>query len=144
MDPPTSLRGMLEGLTAVQEELGLAVLLPLHPRTRKRAEEFGLTPLLERLRTCAPVGYLEIMSLASAARFVISDSGGLQKEAYYAGKRCAVMMPDTGWRELVECGWNVLCSPQRESILSAAQNIFSPMPYPAHAYGSGQAASEVI
>ena len=64
MDPPTSLRGMLEGLTAVQEELGLTVLLPLHPRIRKRAEEFGLTPLLERLRTCVPVGYLEVMSLA--------------------------------------------------------------------------------
>lgn len=144
VDTPASLRGMLEGLTAVQEELGLAVLLPLHPRTRKRAEEFGLTGLLERLHTCAPVGYLEVMSLASAARFVISDSGGLQKEAYYAGKRCAVMMPDTGWRELVECGWNVLCSPQKESILSAAQSIRSPLPYPAHIYGSGQAAREVI
>lgn len=144
VDSPTSLRGMLEGLIAVQEELGLAVLLPLHPRTRKRAEEFGLTPLLERLRTCAPVGYLEVMSLASASRFVISDSGGLQKEAYYAGKRCAVMMPDTGWRELVECGWNVLCAPEQESILLAAQHMLDPMPRPTCVYGSGQTASAII
>ena len=84
------------------------------------------------------------MSLASAAHFVISDSGGLQKEAYYAGKRCAVMMPDTGWRELVECGWNVLCAPERESILRTAQSILSPMSSPANIYGLGQAASAII
>lgn len=105
--------------------------------TRKRAEGFGLTPLLERLRTCAPVDYLEAMSLTSATYFVISDSDGLQKEDYYAGKRCAVMMPDTGWRELIECSWNVLCAPEWESILRAAQSILIPMPCPVY-YGSGQ------
>ena len=144
VDTPASLRGMLEGLIAIQEEYGLTVLLPLHPRTRKRAEEFGVTGLLERLRTCAPVGYLEVMSLASAARFVISDSGGLQKEAYYAGRRCAVMMPDTGWRELTECGWNVLCAPERESILRAAQAVLVPLSCPEHVYGSGQASAAII
>lgn len=144
VDTPASLRGMLEGLIAVQEELSLTVLLPLHPRTRKRAEEFGVTGLLEHLYTCAPVGYLEVMSLASAASFVISDSGGLQKEAYYAGKRCAVMMPDTGWRELVECGWNLLCSPERESILRAANRAMTPLSYPAEIYGNGDAAQGII
>ncbi|WP_165176249.1 UDP-N-acetylglucosamine 2-epimerase (non-hydrolyzing) [Desulfovibrio sp. ZJ369] len=144
VDTPASLRGMLEGLAAVQEELGFAVLLPLHPRTRKRAEEFGVTGLLERLRTCAPVGYLEVMSLASAARFVISDSGGLQKEAYYAGKRCAVMMPDTGWRELVECGWNTLCAPEQKSIVQAASHIMEPLACPEGIYGDGRAAESII
>lgn len=144
VDTPASLRGMLEGLIAIQEEYDLTVLLPLHPRTRKRAEEFGVTGLLERLRTCAPVGYLEVMSLASAARFVISDSGGLQKEAYYAGRRCAVMMPDTGWRELTECGWNVLCAPKRESIVQAACHAMTSLSYPAAIYGNGDAAQGII
>ena len=144
VDTPASLRGMLEGLGGVQEEYGLPVLLPLHPRTRKRAQEFDLVPLLERLRTCDPIGYLEAMSLTSAARFVISDSGGLQKEAYYAGKRCAVMMPDTGWRELTDCGWNVLCAPERESILQAAQRALAPRVCPQGVYGTGRAAEAVI
>ncbi len=144
VDTPTSLRGMLEGLVSIQEQYGLTVMLPLHPRTRKRAQEFGLTNILSRLRICDPIGYLELMSLTCVARFVITDSGGLQKEAYYAGKRCAVMMPDTGWRELTDCGWNILCMPEAESILQAASRIISPLPYPGEIYGTGIAAEKII
>lgn len=99
----------------------------MHPRTRKRIHEFGLIYLLEHIHTCDPVGHIEAMSLESASRFVITDSGGLQKEAYYANKRCAVIMPDTGWRELIGCGWNVLCSPEKKKMLWAAQTIFTPI-----------------
>ncbi|MBQ3060729.1 MAG: UDP-N-acetylglucosamine 2-epimerase (non-hydrolyzing) [Desulfovibrio sp.] len=144
VDTPASLRGMLEGLAAVQEISGLAVLLPLHPRTRKRVREFGLTPLLTALRTCDPIGYLEAMSLTCAARFVITDSGGLQKEAYYAGKRCAVMMPDTGWRELTDSGWSTLCNPDRESIVQAVSRIMTPVACPNGIYGNGKASENII
>lgn len=144
VDAPASLRGMLEGLVGVQEEYGLAILLPLHPRTRKRVREFGLDSLLDGLRVCDPIGYLEVMSLTCAARFVISDSGGLQKEAYYAGKRCAVMMPDTGWRELTDCGWNVLCAPEKKSMLQAASRIMTPLACPEGIYGEGKAAENII
>ena len=144
VDSITSLRGVLEGLIAIQEEFNFVVLLPLHPRTRKRAEEFGLTLLLNQLHICDPVGYLEAMSLANAARFIISDSGGLQKESYYACKRCVVMMPDTGWRELIECGWNILCEPQRESIIRATQNILTRRIKPDNVYGNGCAAPAII
>lgn len=144
VDTSVSLRGMLEGLAAVREAYGLTILLPLHPRTRKRIQEFGLTPLLEQLRSSAPLGYLETMSLTCASRFVISDSGGLQKEAYYAGKRCAVMMPDTGWRELTDCGWNILCAPERESILMAVDRIMATIPYPQAVYGNGTAAQKIV
>ena len=115
-----------------------------HPRTRKRIQDFGLAPLLAGLRICEPLGYLETMSLTCASRFIISDSGGLQKEAYYAGKRCVVMMPDTGWRELTDCGWNVLCAPQRESILAAADRVMAAMPCPQAVYGDGAAAKKII
>lgn len=144
VDTPRALRGMLEGLTAVRETRGITVLLPLHPRTRARVQEFGLTPLLAQLHTCEPLGYLKTMSLTCACRFVISDSGGLQKEAYYAGKRCAVMMPDTGWRELMDCGWNILCAPERESILMAVEKLMEPMPCPQGIYGNGTAAEKII
>ena len=144
VDTPASLRGMLEGLAAVQEVHALPILLPLHPRTRKRIQDFGLAPLLAGLRICEPLGYLETMSLTCASRFIISDSGGLQKEAYYAGKRCVVMMPDTGWRELTDCGWNVLCAPQRESILAAADRVMAAMPCPQAVYGDGAAAKKII
>ncbi|WP_368506095.1 UDP-N-acetylglucosamine 2-epimerase [uncultured Desulfovibrio sp.] len=107
VDTPTSLRAMLEGLVSIQEQHGLTVVLPLHPHTRKWTQHFGLTNILSRLLTCDPIGYMELMSLTCVARFMITDSGGLQKEAYYAGKRCAVMMPDTGWRGLTDCGWNI-------------------------------------
>lgn len=144
VDTPDSLRGLLEGLAAVQEEYGLPVLLPLHPRTRKRAGEFGLESLLGGLRTCEPLGYLELMSLTSAARLVVSDSGGLQKEAYYAGKRCAVMMPDTGWRELTDARWNALCAPERESILETVGTLLGPAERPESVYGDGTAAERII
>lgn len=144
VDTPASLRGMLEGLAAVQQDYGLPVLLPLHPRTRRRAGEFGLAHLLDGLRTCEPLGYLELMSLTCAARLAVSDSGGLQKEAYYAGKRCAVMMPDTGWRELTDARWNALCAPERESILQTVGTLLAPAPRPEAVYGDGTAAERII
>lgn len=144
VDAPASLCGMLEGLNRIQEDLGFSVIFPLHPRTKKRVEEFGLQELCGRLRVCEPLGYLELMSLASAAAFVVTDSGGLQKEAFYAGRRSIVMMPDTGWRELTDCGWNVLCAPEAESVQKAAEKISVAMPHPGNVYGNGDAAQKCI
>ncbi|WP_297671962.1 non-hydrolyzing UDP-N-acetylglucosamine 2-epimerase [uncultured Desulfovibrio sp.] len=144
VDDPASLRGMLNGLARVQEEHGFTVLLPLHPRTRRRIAEHGLEDAAAMLRTCEPVGYLELMSLTCAAAFVITDSGGLQKEAFYAGKRCAVMMPDTGWRELTACGWNTLCAPEPQSLLHAAASLLAPVAHPGDVYGNGHAAENII
>ena len=58
-----------------------------------------------------PLDYLSMMGLVQKSLFVITDSGGLQKEAYFAGKRAIVVMPDTGWRELTDAGWNILSRP---------------------------------
>ena len=116
VDDPESLRNILEGLVQVKKETGLEILLPIHPRTRKRIAEFGLESLVIELKTTEPIGYLDLMSLSQDCMAVITDSGGYQKEAYYAGKRVVVIMPDTGWRELVETGWNLLCTPDAEQI----------------------------
>ncbi len=72
------------------------------------------------------------------------DSGGLQKEAYYAKKRSAVIMPDAGWRELTDIHWNLLCSPEKEALLSKAQSVTQSMAYPKNIYGDGKAAQHVV
>ena len=144
VDSPEPLRGMLEGLVHIQEAHGLKVVLPVHPRTGKRIAEFGLEGLSNALTVCEPLGYLELMSLTCACAFVITDSGGLQKGAFYAGRRAVVMMPDTGWRELTDCGWNTLCAPEAESIAAAASTALAEMPHPGNIYGSGDAARRCI
>jgi len=83
-------------------------MFPIRLRTKKRVQEFGFGHVLEWVHVIQPVDYLELMGLVMHSAFVITDSGGLQKEAYFCGKRALVVMPDTGWRELVGIGWNVL------------------------------------
>jgi UDP-N-acetylglucosamine 2-epimerase (non-hydrolysing) len=121
------------------------VLLPLHPRTRKNIALFGLDGIARSLVLTESLGYLELMSLVEACTFVVTDSGGLQKEAFYAGKRAVVMMSDTGWRELTACGWNVLCAPEPESIAEAGLRLLhTDAPHPGNIYGEGNAAEEIV
>lgn len=82
------------------------VILPLHPRTRKAAEGFGLD--FEGLTLCEPVGYLDMASLMDGAAEVYTDSGGLQKEAYFYKKNCVTLRDETEWVETIDCGWNRL------------------------------------
>lgn len=145
VDSPQTLRGCLEGLALLQRESGMRVVLPVHPRTRKNIEGFGCNDVAQSLSLTTPIGYLDLMSLLDACAMVVTDSGGLQKEAYYAGKRAAVVMPDTGWRELTECGWNRLCTPEKGSIAKAgAECLTTGMAYPINIYGGGDAAEKIV
>jgi UDP-N-acetylglucosamine 2-epimerase (non-hydrolysing) len=143
VDRPDSLRGCLSGLGRLREESGLDVLLPLHPRTRKNMEQCNCNDAAGRLTLLPPAAYLELMSLTLASAFVVTDSGGLQKEAFYAGKRCVVVMPDTGWRELVDCGWNIL-APEAAGIVAAGERALAPCAHPGPVYGLGNAAENCI
>lgn len=123
----------------------IQVLFFLHPRTQKRIEEFCFSNKLIHFRCAPPESYLSLMSLVNACAFVITDSGGLQKEAYYAKKRTVVVMPDTGWRALTECGWNVLAGRGAElsAALSTMLETYQPA-YPVHLYGDGNAAHHIV
>jgi UDP-GlcNAc3NAcA epimerase len=93
------------------------VVLPLHPRTATKCKEFGLE--LDPIFAIAPVGYLDMTRLIIGCREVLTDSGGLQKEAYFHNKPCVTMRGETEWLETIECGWNRLWSqpeyaPRRE------------------------------
>lgn len=143
-DDPAALRNIFEGLVEAQRQTGRRMVLPIHPRTRKRLDEFNLTDLARQCMLLEPLGYIELQSLVLAADFVVTDSGGLQKEAYYAGKRCVVIMPDTGWRELTDAGWNLLADADAASLAARCAEALSPVPQPANVYGDGRAAQHII
>jgi UDP-GlcNAc3NAcA epimerase len=84
----------------------LPVVLPLHPRTRQAAARFGLT--FDGLTLCDPLGYLDMAWLVAGSTAVMTDSGGLQKEAYFHRRPCLTLRSETEWVETVEAGWNRL------------------------------------
>jgi len=139
VDKKEILTAALESLSTLAKEI--EVIFPLHPRTRRRIQEFGLSSHLSALKVIEPIGYLEMMGLVSGAHSVVTDSGGLQKEAYFAGKRAVILMEDSGWRELVDGGWNILAQPA--DIARSVLDMTS-VPYPQGIYGDGHAAGKVV
>jgi len=120
-DDPIRLKWILDGLRELSKQL--RVVFPMHPRTEKRIQEFGFGHILAGLDVIQPLVYLKLMGLVIHSTLVITGSGGLQKEAYFCGKRSLVVMPDTGWRELVDMGWNVLAD-GRGSSLDLVSRLF--------------------
>jgi UDP-GlcNAc3NAcA epimerase len=120
-------------------------VLALHPRTRARLGAAGLLERLERAERVVltpPLGYVETAALLYNARAVLTDSGGLQKEAYLAGVPCITLRPSTEWIETVERGWNVLVDLDRAAALSALER-----PRPAERpplYGDGRAGERAV
>ncbi|MFN6991478.1 MAG: non-hydrolyzing UDP-N-acetylglucosamine 2-epimerase [Fervidobacterium sp.] len=117
------------------------VVFPIHPRTKKRIIDFGLENLIREFIIIEPVDYLNLMGLVKNAWKIITDSGGLQKEAYFDGKQAVVVMPDTGWRELIEAGWNVLSKEDEIYDKVFKTNIGD---YPKDIYGSGNSAKKIV
>lgn len=110
-DSKEKLKNILNELDKISKEI--KVVFPIHPRTRKKIEEFNLNKYTKDILLIEPLDYLSMMGLVQKSHLVITDSGGLQKEAYFAGKRAIVVMPDTGWRELTDAGWNLLSRPDK-------------------------------
>jgi len=145
VDHKAPLEEILSGLRHITRRTSLCCVLPLHPRTAAKIEEFSLQPLLEGLCVTEPLGYVELMSLLLRAAFVVTDSGGLQKEAWFAGKRALVLMPDTRWRELVACGWNILCASLQEEMEGKALKLVEEQLVPPEGiYGRGDTAERIV
>lgn len=117
------------------------VVFPIHPRTKKRIIDFDLEDLIREFIIIEPVDYLNLMGLVKNAWKIITDSGGLQKEAYFAGKQAVVVMPDTGWRELIKAGWNVLAKEDEIYDKVFKSDIGD---YPKDIYGSGNSAKKIV
>jgi UDP-N-acetylglucosamine 2-epimerase (non-hydrolysing)/UDP-GlcNAc3NAcA epimerase len=135
-------RGRLERLVELLLGVEVPVVLPLHPRTRARLQEAGL---LERLAAGAilrpPLGYLAFTSLLTRARAVLTDSGGVQKEAYLAGVPCVTLRDSTEWVETVDSGWNVLVDLDAGAARAALTRP-APTERP-ELYGDGRAGARV-
>ena len=131
----------LERLVELVEALPRPVVFPLHPRTRARLEAAGLLERLEGVTVVAPLGYLDFLELARHARAILTDSGGVQKEAYLLGVPCVTLRDTTEWVETVEVGWNVLVDLDREAALAALGR--TPPAERPELYGGGRAAERV-
>lgn len=113
-DDPQRLRCLLEGLDLLSAHM--PVILPLHPRTRARVNDLGFKPKSAGFRIVDPVGYIDMVRLERAAGVVVTDSGGVQREAFFHKVPCVTFRDETEWTELVDSGWNVLApldDPQR-------------------------------
>ncbi|KKT84418.1 MAG: UDP-N-acetylglucosamine 2-epimerase [candidate division WWE3 bacterium GW2011_GWC2_44_9] len=128
------------------------VLFPMHPRTKKMLTEFGLLPLIDndRFKIVQPLSYLELLEVLLAADFVITDSGGLQKEAFFASKPCLTLRKSTEWTDTVKLGVNLLTDPQSltqttqvisVNKLNLMKNRFARLK--ATPYGKGNAAQAI-
>jgi len=136
--------GTLARLLAALEALRSTVVFPVHPRTRARLNELGLRPAGERIRLIEPVGYLDMLVLQRNARIVLTDSGGMQKEAYFLGVPCVTLRPETEWVETVEAGWNIVAGTDPAAIASAAARTDWPAPPAPAVFGTGDAATRIV
>ncbi|KGK87228.1 UDP-N-acetylglucosamine 2-epimerase [Desulfosporosinus sp. HMP52] len=138
-DDPARLTQILKALA----KISTPVVLPLHPRTRKIVQELGLSSLLEKVKVLEPVGYLDMITLEAQSQKLLTDSGGVQKEAYFAAVPCITMRDETEWVETVEVGWNRLTGADEEKILEAVEKFSPPADRPG-IFGDGQAAEHIV
>ena len=132
----------LENIFKGLSKSSLPVVVPIHPRTKSRLEKSNIQ-LGENINLIEPVGYLEMIWLESNCQIICTDSGGVQKEAYFFKKPCITMRDETEWVELVDSGWNVLAGASEKAISSYVNNFDVPKEYKTM-YGDGNAASIII
>lgn len=131
-------------LTSIIEALnesGKKVVLPLHPRTKKFIESYGLH-FNDNIKVIEPIGYLEMLMLESNSAKIVTDSGGVQKEAYFMGKPCITMRDETEWVETVNVGWNIVVGTDKVKILDGINN-FNPNSIQPNIFGDGDASKKI-
>ena len=137
-DDASRLRNILRAFDALEEP----VVFPAHPRTRGAIEASGYSPA-PHVVVFEPVGYLDMVMLEQSARMILTDSGGVQKEAYWLGKPCVTLRDETEWVETVHAGWNVLAGADTERIVLAARSFIRPAARPP-LYGDGCTADRCV
>jgi UDP-GlcNAc3NAcA epimerase len=137
----------LINILAAFQEIGETIIFPAHPRTRKKIAELGQVFNIERLNSTVkliePVGYLDMLVLEENARLILTDSGGMQKEAYFFRVPCMTLRPETEWVETVQAGWNVVVGTDPERIVAAARAIRPTHPQPA-IFGDGGTSERIV
>lgn len=146
-DEPDRLQAIFSALMEIAEKNKIPVVLPLHPRTKKMME-LNLTPELssqltssQYIRIIPPVSFLDVIALEKNASFIVTDSGGVQKEAFFFEKPCIILRSETEWVEIVENGNAILCDADKNRILNAYQKLANNnnLTYP-QLFGDGESA----
>lgn len=142
-DDPVRLESIVSALAEIAGEI--PVVLPLHPRTRKLLQQFGLGHHLDALIVVDPLPFLDMVALEQAAKVILTDSGGVQKEAFFYQVPCITMRDETEWVETVGMGWNCLVGASNEKILKAYTAIATQIPESGgRPYGDGRAAERIL
>jgi UDP-N-acetylglucosamine 2-epimerase len=136
-DDPARLSNIVEAFNSLDEP----VIFPVHPRARKSLSR--VAALGPHVRVIDPLAYLEMVALAGRARLVLTDSGGLQKEAYWLKVPCVTLRDETEWVETVDAGWNMLTGSEPRKICDAVRSFTGGDSHPA-LYGDGQAATKCV
>jgi UDP-GlcNAc3NAcA epimerase len=142
VDDHRRLQAILSALDDLTRDF--TVLLPLHPRTRQAVSAAGLNDALRRVQVLEPVGYLDMVMLERSAAVIATDSGGVQKEAFFHGIPCVTLRDETEWTELVDLGWNRLAPPLEADIAATIRAAAGTRGEDAAPYGDGTAADQTI
>jgi UDP-GlcNAc3NAcA epimerase len=140
-DDRQNLTGIIRGLAEAAKLQ--PVVFPVHPRTRQQFERFELSELLKRITLVEPVSYLDMVELERNALAIITDSGGVQKEAFFYRVPCITVRDETEWVETVEAGWNLLVGSRADAISQAAKSLSDRTLLEIQPYGSGHAAEKI-
>ncbi len=139
VDDKKTFKKILEALNEVAKNK--RVIYPMHPRSKKMAKKFGLEKLLKNIDIMKPIDYLSLMGLMQHCSGVITDSGGVQREAYFSKKPAYILMPDPAWHELVEKKMNYLCTSENLCSTIKRPRKYNCIP---NIYGNGHAAEKIV
>ncbi len=132
----------LKNIFSSLNNLDKKVLLPLHPRTRKKLAKFDIDSGKNIVLT-EPANYLNMLQLVRSSACVLTDSGGLQKEAYYLKVPCVTLRNETEWTETVVAGWNILCGSDAKKLVRAVRHFSDIPPLHSELYGKGNTAEQI-
>jgi UDP-GlcNAc3NAcA epimerase len=142
-EDPQKLRNILIAFSILAKDT--PIVFPLHPRTKKLIIENNISHLLDSIITTAPLPFLDMIALEQGATMILTDSGGVQKEAFFYHTPCITLRNETEWVETVSLGWNQLVGANTEAIVAAAQriNMSGNAIAKIHPYGTGNASNEI-
>jgi UDP-N-acetylglucosamine 2-epimerase len=139
-DEPENLNSILRAFS----ELSYPVIFPVHPRTRKKITELSGITVSDNVRMIEPIGYMDMLVLQKNAYRVLTDSGGIQKEAFSLETPCITLRTETEWVETTESGWNILVGAAYDKIVDSVDKWQPPTSKPPSLFGDGNAADKII
>jgi len=142
VDSPETLRNIIKGLRTIREEYSLPVIFPIHPRTKKMADQFNIP--LDGISVIEPTGFLEFLQLEANARLILTDSGGVQEESCILGVPCVTLRNTTERPETIDVGANMLAGTDAQRIVDAASRMSFCKKEWQNPYGNGKAGERIV